>query len=363
MENKYRKINIDNLKLDLQNPRLPKSKQNKDETSVIEFMLQEAATTELMLAIATNDFFEGELLLVVKDDHEEEKFLVIEGNRRLTATKLLSNPGLTSVKKVTVNEIAESAKFKPRELPCLVFEEKSEILKYLGFRHITGIKSWRLLEKSRYLYELKTRDFGELPFKEASAEIAKMIGSTSPYVKRLLISFQLYKKVEDEGFYDIEGLNDTRFYLNYFTDGLNKENIRSFLGIRLNKDEPLEDLQTDNLKEIIHWWFKKEEGKPRVYGDSNGLKLLDKVIGNKEALRAFRAGSKIEEAYELTDDLDIQFERTVKKSLKAIEDADRISNKVSKFYPEVVNDLRFIRNIALKLKTYREKLENDGDDF
>ena len=218
MEQKFIPIPISDLKLDLFNPRLPKSKQGKDEKSVIEFMLLEAATLELMLAIAENDFFAGELLLVVEDENEKGKYIVIEGNRRLTAVKLLHNLELTSVKKIATKEIVDNAKFKPTELPCLVFEDKSKILKYLGFRHITGIKSWRLLEKARYLFELRySDDFKNLSFLEASREIAKMIGSTSAYVKRLLISFELYKVVEDEAFYQIEGLNDTRFFLNYFT--------------------------------------------------------------------------------------------------------------------------------------------------
>ena len=53
-------IPLSDLKLDLNNPRLPKSKQGKDEKTVIEWMLLEAATLELMLAIAENDFFAGE---------------------------------------------------------------------------------------------------------------------------------------------------------------------------------------------------------------------------------------------------------------------------------------------------------------
>src|SRR5690606_11897920 len=140
------------------NPRLPKSKHGKSEKAVIEFMLLEAATLELMLAIAENDFFAGELLLVVEDKADPGKYIVVEGNRRLTAVKLLNNPDLTSVKKIATKEIAGGAKFKPLELPCLVFEDKNKILKYLGFRHITGIKSWRLLEKARYLYDLRNSD-------------------------------------------------------------------------------------------------------------------------------------------------------------------------------------------------------------
>jgi hypothetical protein len=44
-----------------------------------------------MLAIGQHDFFIGEALLVVKNG---DNFTVVEGNRRLTSLKLLSNPSL-----------------------------------------------------------------------------------------------------------------------------------------------------------------------------------------------------------------------------------------------------------------------------
>lgn len=59
MEQQFEKINIENLQLDLYNPRLPKSKQGKDQNLVIEYLLLEAATTELMESIGENNFFYG----------------------------------------------------------------------------------------------------------------------------------------------------------------------------------------------------------------------------------------------------------------------------------------------------------------
>lgn len=352
------------LKLDLQNPRLPKSKQGKDEKTVIEYLLLEAATEELMLAIAENGFFAGELLLVIEDINDKGRYIVIEGNRRLTAVKLLLDPSLATVKKTSVLEIQKNAKYRPTQVPCLVFDEKNEILKYLGFRHITGIKSWRLLEKARYLSEMKIRDFGEISFLKSCSEIAKIIGSRSDYVKRLIIGYELYKIVEDEKYYQIDNLNDTKFFLNYFTDSLNRDNIRGFIGVNLNIDIPLEKLNKGNLNKITHWWFEKTEGHSRVLGDSAGLKLLDEVVGHSEALEAFdKKGVSIQEAYELTGDLDLQFEAKIKESLRAIEQADIISNKVKVFYSELYDELKTIRKIAQKINDFKEKINKDGDDF
>ncbi|MCT4615440.1 MAG: hypothetical protein N4A49_11260 [Marinifilaceae bacterium] len=362
-ENKFRKISRDNLKLDILNPRLPKSKQGKDEAEVIKFMLLESATLELMMAIGENNFFEGEQLLVVPDKDDVGKFIVVEGNRRLTAVKLLSNPELSVVKKDAIKRICEEAEHKPKEIPCLIFSEKEEILKYLGFRHITGIKSWRLLEKGRYLYDLKQTEYNDVPFLQACREIAKSIGSSSSYIRRLLTGVELYNKIEDVDFYSIDGLNDTRFHLNYYTDALNKEHIRTFLGVDFNSELPLENLNEDKLKEITHWWFKETEGKSRVLGDSKSLKMLDAVINSSVALEAFRGGASIDHSYELTDDLELLFKNEVEKSLRSLEQADIYSNKIDKFYTGLYDDLKSINDLAKKIKNYQQQRERDNDDF
>lgn len=138
MKQEIKFVDIDNLLLDLYNPRLPKSKQGKDNDVVIEFLLLEAATLELMESIGENDFFVGEMLLVIPNKEESGRYVVIEGNRRLTAVLLLNNPDLAKVKKTATKEIFNSAKFKPTTLPCLVFNNREEIQKYIGFVHITG---------------------------------------------------------------------------------------------------------------------------------------------------------------------------------------------------------------------------------
>ncbi len=364
MKQHIENIKIDNLHLDLINPRLPKSKQGKNDEIIIEYLLLEAATLELMESIGENDFFVGEMLLVIPDDNAPGDYIVIEGNRRLTAVLLLNKPELAKVKKVATKEIYDAAKYRPNELPCLVFKTREEIQKYIGFVHITGKKSWRMLEKARYLYGLRMSDkFKELSFLDACKEIAKIIGSRSPYIRKMLISYELYEIIEDEKFYQIEGLSDSTFFLNYFSDGLQKDNIRKYINVEMDSDYPLKNVDKEHLQELVTWWFKKSEGVSRVIGDSEGMKLLNEVIGNAAALSAFKKGATIYAAYELTNDMDNQFRKKVKDSLDAIGQADRLSNNVHSFYNELYDDLKRIRMIAAKIKDFQVKREQDGDDF
>ena len=180
-------------------------------SGIIEYMLLEANLLDLMQAIAENDFFEGEQLLVVPDG--QNKYRVIEGNRRLAAVKLLRDPDLATVQQSRVKRVTAEAKYKDiKDLPCVVFDDEQEIHRYLGFRHITGVQPWNLRQKAEYLASLGQELFHNLPLDQACRELAKIIGSRRDYVKRLLVGFRIYTTIKESGFFGIRGLDDERFY-------------------------------------------------------------------------------------------------------------------------------------------------------
>jgi hypothetical protein len=134
-------ISVDDLRLDLDNPRLPDSLLNdiRDENKIVNWMLEDASLIELMAAISENDFFVGEALLVVKENGNN---VVIEGNRRLASVKVLNNPQIACLHQRKVREVVDTARYTPNEIPCIFFEERREIEQYLGYRHVTGVKTW-----------------------------------------------------------------------------------------------------------------------------------------------------------------------------------------------------------------------------
>lgn len=356
---KYEEIELGDLKLDSSNPRLPKSYHGKTEEEILEYMLLDASLIELMIAIGTNGFFPGEQLLVVQD--KDGKYKVIEGNRRLSAVKLLSNPNLARVQKIKIDKVLEEVKHKPTSIPCLVFETENEIHNYLGYRHITGIKEWKLLEKARYLDGLRVQSYPDYDINSASREIAKIIGSRMDYVRRVLVGFEVYKKIEDEKFYRIRDLDDTTFHFNYIADSLNKANITSFLGVDFTAENPYENINVTNLKTWTKWLFEKnDQNRTRLIGTSGDLSKLNKIIGVEAAFIGFaEKGLDLEKAYELTDDLSDIFRDAIKKSLLYLEQADAIVHRITNFYQDMEDDLASVRRLAIKIKSTKDTTEDD----
>lgn len=186
-----------------------------------------------------------------------------------------------------------------------------------------------------------------------------MIGSRKDYVERLLIAYGLYEIVENESFYKIRDLDDTTFYIGYLSDCLKKTHIVTFLTINLTGEKPLANLNAKNLKELIHWLYEKNaENKTRVKGRSADLNALDKVLANKTAKQAFIEGEPLYKALEHTQEPDIKFRSSIKKSLEYVELADRIVHKVKEFYIDADDDLDNLRKLAIKIKRTKEDFES-----
>lgn len=356
----FESIPLVQLYLDSANPRLPKSLHGQTEEEILEYMLLDASLIELMLAIGKNDFFPGEQLLVVKSAADSYK--VVEGNRRLSALKILSNPDIAKVQKSKIQQVLEETEYRPTVIPCLIFDNEEAIHNYLGYRHITGIKEWKLLEKARYLYGLWKNLYTGQPINSTAKELAKSIGSRKDYVKRILVGYEVFKIIEDEGFYRIPGLDDTTFYFNYIADSLNKNNIAEFLGIDIlnEKHDYIAEINRENLKKWVHWLFEKNsENRTRLIGDSDSLTALNRVLGNETARVAFENGLSLDVADELTGENDSQFINFINSALQSLENADRIVTKVTATYGNVEVQLKEIRAIAVKIGRALQDKEDD----
>lgn len=373
----YKAVDYNEIQLDTFNPRLPTSLHNKNDETIFEYMLLQADVLSLIEAIGENGFFPGEPIIIVETKGEKTKYKVLEGNRRLSAVKLINNPELAPVLidrvKETVKSIKKEILEKLKTIDCLIASESeiNNVSKFLGYRHITGTKNWKSLERARYLSGLHDTFKNEkkaLTTNEIYLELAKAIGSKSDYVKRVLIGFNIYKEIENKKFFNINNgeLNDKNFHFVNLADSLNRKNIMKFLGVDLKENEPLENLNYKNTELWTKWLFEKESGKQtRITGTSTQLGLLDKILGCEEARVEFvDNGKDLDEAAEFTENKEILFNTLIKKSIKNLEDSEKSLYALSEYDDKLENKLTIIVNICKNLKQINNtKKEKEKDEF
>lgn len=358
-------IDIEKIKLDDKNPRLPSSFRKKkiEKADIVNWMLDDASIIELMLAIGQSGFFIGESLLVIPDGNEKGCYIVIEGNRRLTSVILLNDPDLASSQKIKIEKVLSETKERPKQLPCIVFDSRDEINKYLGYRHITGVKSWGILPKARYLNEL-SKDLDEHDFIIKCRKLAKTIGSRSDYVRSLLTAYDLYLKIEDANFFKIKSLDETTLHFNYLSDSLSRENIRNFINVDIKDNDPAANVNIENLELLTRWFFEKNEnGRSRVLGDSKHLGMLDKVLSDKDAIEYFRTGQgSITEAFNLVSVSADSFNQEIDLSLSALKRANNIIHAIDEHHDSVVAKLKEIFNLAKNMKAIIDNMSEEKWD-
>jgi ParB-like nuclease domain len=315
-------ILIENLLFDPINPRMPRNYEQKTDTEIIEWMLDDASLLDLISSIANNGYFAGEPLVVVKS--EGEKYIVIEGNRRLAAAKILNNPDLSKVKKKQILELLQEREHQdlPTSLPCYEINNREEADEYLGFRHVTGVKSWGALEKAKYTFKLYEDYQHKHNRQNIYKSIAKKIGSKGAYIQRMILSYRLFQIIENSKFYGIKELDEENFEISLLADAATKYlNLQDFLGVNLDASEELVDLNHSRLKEVVQWLYEKNSENTTRVGESRNIRLLNAVVSNEIALKQFREGRTLEDSSKFTSLVEESFTNLINIALVNIRDA------------------------------------------
>jgi len=288
---------VSELHFDRENPRLVEYgiKPNTAENDILTILWEAMDVEELVLSIASSGYFPHEPLIVCE---ERGKHVVLEGNRRLAALKVLSVDGLATANGWKVPEISDELRDSILEVP-VIFEDRESSWKYLGFKHVNGPTKWTSFAKAKYIAQVH-RDYGV-----SLEDIARQIGDGHKTVQRLYRGLMVLEQAEQSGAYDPENRYTPRIFFSHLYTGLEKPGFSEFLGLAAESDEsptPVAASKIKELGEVCVWLFgDKKEGRAPVIGSQNpDLKYLDAVLQDREALIALRQGEELSKAYELS---------------------------------------------------------------
>ena len=161
-------LSIDELLLDLNNPRLGStSSQSEALASIVR--LNQGHFQNLMASIRDDGLDPGDSLYVVRSDDDQD-YVVLEGNRRLSALKVLSNPDVLagtdlpdSMRKPLAREASGFKRAEVEPIRCVRFDDCEEANDWIRRRH-TGVAggegriTWKPLEIQRFSGDFTTID-------------------------------------------------------------------------------------------------------------------------------------------------------------------------------------------------------------
>lgn len=225
------RIPIDQLVLDSGNPRIPGMEETEAETIGLMLRDQRRAGTNKLVAlaasIATHGYSANEPLLV--KPLGGDRFLVVEGNRRVTAMKLATAPSLLPVEFSDLGKRFEAlgemmASIEPL---CLISEDEAYLRRMMWLRHSgtgngEGLDPWNSVQKARYKETrdnkpdpyLRLRDAFAEHFSERSQARADATSIPNTTFRRFFqapeVKHELGIKREESGLYSYDGEHDDR---------------------------------------------------------------------------------------------------------------------------------------------------------
>jgi len=287
-------VPADSLHLDPDNPRLVEHGQS--EAQLLQVLWRDFAVNEVALSIAANGFWRYEPLVVAQEGGRQ---IVVEGNRRLAAIKLLLDPaarkrvGATDLPQLSP-EIRESLQTLP-----VIRSSRSDAWQFIGFKHVNGPQQWQSYSKAQYIGWVHNT------LKISLEEIADTIGDTHQTTLRLYRALMTLEQAEREKVWSREDRQKNHFSFSHLYIGVSSyAGIQAYLGLDgppADTDNPVPADHLENLGELLLWMFgsKRDGIAPVVVSQNPHLRQLDQVLSRPNAVAAMKQGMPLSVALDV----------------------------------------------------------------
>lgn len=283
------------LYFDEQNPRLKgRHGEASSQDEIMAILWREFAVDEVALSVAANGYFAYEPLFVAEEaipSLGKTGLVVVEGNRRLAAVRLLLDAALRRELKATDLPAASvSVKKSLQELPVILCK-REEIWRFVGFKHVNGPQQWDALAKAEYIaWVHNTLD-------EPLASIASQIGDTHLTAQRMYHALMALEQGEEAGVFNREDRYNKKFFFSHLYTALGYSGIQKYLGMASAKGQqpkpnPIPKNKLEDFGRVCRWIFgdKATDTPPVVKRQNPDLRLLDESIQRPQALAALERG-------------------------------------------------------------------------
>jgi hypothetical protein len=300
-----------NLHLDTMNPRIPDEEFENEET-VLEYLLDHADVDELVQSILSSGWLDYEPLIVLEGSN-----VVLEGNRRLAALRIISDGGLRERLKIQLPAI-ENPAAAPEYVRIRRVKSRSEARDFIGFKHINGPFKWDALAKAKYAADW-FQEGGDIN------QISRRLGDNHNTVSRLVNGWNVLHQSLAAGF-SRDDTTKRSFSFSHLYTALARPNVRRYLGLPdedisgvLAKD-PVPKENIEDLQRFMSWLYGQKNQPSVIQSQNPDLNRLVEVLGNEPARTMLEATRDLNVAYGQVEDKTLQFSRTLMLTIKQAED-------------------------------------------
>ena len=303
-------IPVEKLLLDEKNPRLPERLREKPQSEMLQYLYNHAVLDELAQSYLDNDFFPHEPLIVIPNG-DDERYVVIEGNRRLAALKVLHrSPEADGLRFITIDppDPSEEDLERLREIPCCLISNRNAVHAYLGFRHIGALKTWPPEAKARYILTEARRLVDEKKVDDPFRALGRRVGSNAQGMRNPYLAIRILLHARDEFGSDVNFVQESRFGV--WLRCMNSSDIRKYIGLGnattyQEIEQALAGIRKKNLEEVLGDLEIKPGERRAVLGDSREVTVYGRALTDERAHETLRRTKDLGLVKQIIEELEL----------------------------------------------------------
>ena len=223
---------VSSLQLDVNNPRIRYSNDNLNQSQIMKLLIENEKIYDLAKKISEEGYFVGEEPIICI---ENNKKVVLEGNRRVASLKLLQNPKKylsTAKANVLLKNILENKiPIDDYKIRCHIAPNRLQANPIIYERHKgDAVKRWETGNQYSFVADMYTKDGLSVE------DICEVLNETRGNILKTIKVFNLFKEgqtiMEKEGIH----INTDTFNLTNLERFYVVEEAKRFLGVSFNND-------------------------------------------------------------------------------------------------------------------------------
>ena len=325
------KVPLERLRLDRRNPRLMGDSEHASDESIIARLYRAAELDELLQSISASGYLDIEPL-VVTCEADGDGLVVLEGNRRLSALRLLRDPSLveriasSERLRITVPPIAEGARSTFDEVSVYAVVDRVRARSFIGFKHINGPAKWNAYAKARFAADWYKAG------KSAGVsldDIARTIGDRHDTIKRMVSAIYVLDEATANGRFDVADRFTKKFNFSHLYTALGRSSYMEYLALGEKwarydpSPDPVPDDKLDELGSLLVWIYgsKKDDRPPVVQSQNPDIRRLGEVLAHPEARHVLEETRDLDAAHASTESVNTRLTASLIRARTAIREA------------------------------------------
>lgn len=208
-------------------------------------------------------------------DGSSEKYVVVEGNRRVTALKWLFELHESAKETLSLDRLNNIL-----AIECLVLDTKqappSSALILPGLRHVSGVKEWGPYQKAKAVYALRMSGL-------TAQEAAQSLGLST---RAANASFRCFLALEQMKSDDEFGDHAEPKMYSFFEEVFKRPGVKDWLEW---SDDKGRFVNSANLREFYSWITPGEDSSPPKLGEARSVRELGDIVKDENALNVLRS--------------------------------------------------------------------------